>query len=476
MLIYVLTPSRRKTIKEYAVQNTDMNSIERRAAISLALIYATRMLGLFMILPVFALYAEQLQQVTPLLVGVAIGIYGLTQAILQIPFGMWSDRIGRKPVIVIGLIIFAAGSIIAALSESIYGVIFGRALQGAGAIAAAIMALASDLTREEHRTKVMAVIGASIGASFMIALVIGPLFHAWVGVPGIFWITAVLAVTGIGIVVGLIPTPVQAGVPTQNSLDRASLKSVLGNTQLLRLDLGVFILHMVLTAIFVVVPVILRDHYAIAPSDHWQVYLGVLVISLILLVPSVIFSEKLNLSKPFFLSAILLCAAGQLGLSDMEQHFYLFFAAMVIYFWGFNFLEASLPSMVSKISHSQVKGTSMGVFSSSQFLGAFAGGVIAGLLVENLDQYAVFMFAFIMFLIWFLVAFSMRSPTNYRSYTVELGGARNANEAPELAKSLLAIPGVAEATVIADEGIAYLRIDRDTFEEEKLKKLCAELR
>ena len=187
-----------------------MNSIERRAAISLALIYATRMLGLFMILPVFALYAEELTDVTPFLVGVAIGIYGLTQAIFQIPFGAWSDRIGRKPVIIIGLLIFALGSVVAAYADSIYGVIFGRALQGLGAIAAAVMALAADLTREEHRTKVMAIIGASIGASFMIALVVGPVFNNWVGVPGIFLITAVLAGLGIVLIVGFIPTANQS--------------------------------------------------------------------------------------------------------------------------------------------------------------------------------------------------------------------------------------------------------------------------
>ena len=450
-----------------------MNSIERRAAFSLALIYATRMLGLFMILPVFALYAEELTDVTPFLVGVAIGIYGLTQAMFQIPFGAWSDRIGRKPVIVIGLLIFAAGSVVAAVADSIYGVIFGRALQGLGAIAAAVMALAADLTREEHRTKVMAIIGASIGASFMLALVVGPIIDNWVGVPGIFLITAALAGLGIVLIVGM-PSAKQSTSNSQLVATHGAFKSALGDTQLLRLDFGVFVLHMVLTAVFVVVPLILRDHYAIPAADHWQVYLAVLVISLLLMVPAIIFGEKLNLTKMFFLLAILLCGFGQLSMGFMHRDFMWFFMAMVVYFWGFNYLEASLPTMVSKISNPQIKGTSMGVFSSSQFFGAFCGGAIAGLLAQEFSQNSVFMFALLMFLIWFLVAFSMRAPVSYKSYTVQLGDVHN-DQAPAIAQSLQQLPGVADATVIADEGIAYLRIDGDTFEEEALKSFCAQL-
>ena len=450
-----------------------MNSIERRAAISLALIYATRMLGLFMILPVFALYAEALTHVTPFLVGIAIGIYGLTQAIFQIPFGAWSDRIGRKPVIIVGLLIFAVGSVVAAVADSIYGVIFGRALQGLGAIAAAVMALAADLTREEHRTKVMAIIGASIGASFMLALVVGPVINNWVGVPGIFMLTAVLAALAIALVVGL-PTAEQSAGHHSTMASRSEFKSVLRNTQLLRLDFGVFVLHMVLTAVFVVVPLILRDYYAIDSATHWQVYLAVLVISLLLMVPAIVLAEKLDMAKPFFLIAILLCAIGQLSMGIVEQSFAWFFVAMVIYFWGFNFLEASLPTMVSKISNPQTKGTSMGVYSSSQFFGAFCGGAIAGILAQEFTQNSVFVFAFIMFLLWFLVAFSMRAPVNYKSYTVELGKVHN-DQVPSIAESLQRLPGVADATVIADEGIAYLRIDRKTFKEEALKTFCAEL-
>jgi len=450
-----------------------MNPIERRAAVSLALIYATRMLGLFMILPVFAIYAEQLVHVTPILVGLAIGIYGLTQATFQIPFGAWSDRIGRKPVIIIGLLIFALGSVVAALADSIYWVILGRALQGMGAIASAIMALASDLTRDEYRTKVMAVIGASIGASFMFALVLGPLLQAWVGVPGIFWITALLAMLGILIVAFLIPTPVQAS-PQSATLDRTVLGSVLSDGQLVRLDMGVFILHMALTAIFVIVPVILRDQYHLAAETHWKVYLSVLLISLVLLVPTIIFSEKLNKTKMFFIIAILLSAAGLLTMSFSLPGFNSFFVAMVLFFWGFNFLEASMPSLVSKLSNPLTKGVSMGVFSSSQFLGAFTGGVIAGALLQNFAQNGVFLFAFVMFLIWFLVASSMQTPVDFKSYTAQLGEMKDA-QVEQVAAALQALPGVAEATVIAEEGIAYLRVNKNTFEEDKVKAYCAQL-
>jgi len=237
-----------------------MTPQERRAAFSLAFIFMLRMLGLFLILPVFALYAEHLEGATPLLVGLAIGTYGLTQALLQIPYGLVSDRIGRKPVIIAGLIVFALGSMVAALAESITWVIVGRAIQGAGAIAATVMALAADLTREEHRLKAMAVIGSSIGVSFSIALIGGPVLNSWMGVPGIFWLTAVLAVLGILVVQYVVPDPAVTRVHRDAEAIPALFKDVLVNGQLLRLNFGIFALHLILTASFVTVPLTLRDY------------------------------------------------------------------------------------------------------------------------------------------------------------------------------------------------------------------------
>jgi len=248
-----------------------MTPTEQRAAFSLAGIYSLRMLGLFLILPVFALYAVDLEGVTPMLIGVAIGAYGLTQALLQIPFGMLSDRIGRKPVIVGGLIIFAIGSVVAALSDSIYGVIAGRALQGSGAIAAAVMALAADLTREEQRTKIMAMIGMSIGASFTLALVLGPIFNEWIGVSGIFWMTAVLALVGVYVALYLVPQPKKCQRHRDAEPVAGQFARVLSNPSLLRLDYGILTLHITITSVFLVMPLVLRDNLGIESASHWHV-------------------------------------------------------------------------------------------------------------------------------------------------------------------------------------------------------------
>ncbi len=447
-----------------------MTPLERRATLSLGAIYATRMLGLFMILPVFALYAEQLEDVTPLLIGLAIGAYGLTQALFQVPLGMLSDRIGRKPVIVGGLLMFAAGSVFAAVSNSIYGVIAGRALQGAGAIAAAVMALAADLTREEHRTKVMAAIGLSIGTSFSLALVAGPILHHWFGVPAIFWLTAMLAVCAIGIVLTLVPQPISSRLHRDAQVLTSAIRKVLGDRQLLRLDFGVFVLHMVLTANFIVIPRLLRDEAGLNVGQHWMVYLPILLISFVLMLPFIIVAERQRRLKQVLLGAIALLAVGELSFAFNSQGLSTIIVTMLVFFTAFNLLEASLPSLVTKLTAPGIKGTSMGIFSSCQFVGAFAGGAIGGALLEFVGLEAIFISNAVLIIVWLIIGASMGNPENLSSYLLRVGQLSSEN-ANALVDQLTQIKGVAEAVVIPDDGVAYLKVDRKALDENRLREI-----
>lgn len=451
------------------MKNSGMTPTERRAAISLAGIFSTRMLGLFMILPVFALYTEHLEGATPFLMGLAIGIYGLTQAILQIPFGMLSDRIGRKPVIYGGLAIFALGSVVAAMSDSIVGIIIGRALQGGGAIAAAVMALAADLTREEHRLKAMAVMGMSMGVSFSVALILGPLFDAWFGVHGIFWMTALLALVGMAILGLVVPTPVVSRFHRDAEPVPAQFKNVLGDTQLLRLDFGIFVLHMILMAIFVVVPLALRDQAGLASEAHWKVYLFVLVMSFLAMVPFIIIAEKKRKMKQIFVGAITLLMIAVLSLSQVSDSLTGIVVALLAFFLAFNLLEASLPSLVAKIAPADKKGTAMGIYSSSQFMGAFVGGVSGGWLYQHMGGDAVFMFCGLLASIWVILAGTMKPPRHLGSHMINVGQVDDA-QAKLLADEISKIAGVVEATVIPEDGVAYLKIDSKIVDEEELER------
>jgi predicted MFS family arabinose efflux permease len=446
-----------------------LSAAELRASGALASIYAVRMLGLFMILPVFALYAEGLAHVTPFLVGLAIGIYGLTQALLQIPLGMLSDRLGRKPVIVAGLLVFAAGSVLAALSDSIYGVIAGRAVQGAGAIAAVVLAMAADLTREEHRTKVMAIIGLSIGASFSLALVAGPVLDRWVGVSGIFWLTALLALAAIAITLMLLPTPAAARVHRDAQAVAGSFGGLLRDPQLLRLDAGIFVLHMVLTANFVVLPLLLRDGLGLDSANHWWVYLPVLLAGFVAMVPFIVYAEKHRRMKPVFVGAIavLAIAQGAMAASDGSLAWLVF--ALFVFFAAFNLLEASLPSLVAKMAPPDRKGTAMGIYSTTQFLGVFVGGAVGGLLHARFGITGVFLLGALGALLWLVLAASMRRPRYLSSYVLNVGP-RDRREAESLARKLTAVRGVAEAVVIAEEGMAYLKVERHALDEAALRR------
>lgn len=452
-----------------ANSSSGMSKTERRASISLAAIMATRMLGLFMILPVFALYAESLAGATPFLIGLAIGIYGLTQALLQIPFGMASDKFGRRGMITIGLVLFAAGSVVAAMADGLIGIIMGRALQGAGAVAAVIMALTADLTREEHRTKAMATIGMSIGAAFTLALVAGPLLNSWVGISGIFWFTAALAGLAIVLLWTQVPQPANSHMHHDAQLDPGLTLSVLADTQLLRLDAGIFILHTILTATFIVVPFVLRDSLGLEAATHSWVYLPVLLLSAAAMVPFIILAEKKRKMKQIFVSAVALLGLSLLAMSQWYEYSIAFFVLLWLFFTAFNFLEASLPSLVSKTVHAARKGTAMGVYSSSQFLGAFVGGSAGGWLYGELGISGVFVFASVMIAVWWILAITMRPPL-YLSNIVMAVKNLTTEQASELALQLEKITGVVEAVVIIEEGEAYLKVDNKLLDREALEK------
>lgn len=449
-----------------------MSAQELRASISLSGIFGLRMLGMFVILPVFAIYAERLPGGDNLtLVGIAIGAYGLTQAVLQIPFGAWSDRYGRKPVIYFGLVIFAAGSFIAAAAPNIYIVILGRVLQGAGAISAAVMAMAADLTRDEHRTKVMAMIGSTIGATFALSLVASPWLNKVIGVPGIFALTGVLALAAIAVVYGLVPevSDDKAHVPVRRGL--AGLWDVLRDAQLARLYYGVFALHALLMALFIAVPFSLRDA-GLALDQHWKVYLPVMLGSFMLMVPAVLHSGGPARTRNVFIASVALLLLTQLAIPWFSNGVWLIAFYLLLFFTAFNILEASLPSLVTRMAPSAIKGTAIGVFSSLQFFGTFLGAAAGGYLYGRWGAAGVVILDASLLVIWLGFAVGMRVPPALSSRTYSLPKLDHEREGSLLA-DLRTIPGVHEALVKAGENMLHLRVDSTRFDEQNVLKLIA---
>lgn len=393
------------------VDSTSMTALELRAALTLAVIYFMRLLGLFMVLPVFALHADAYAGATPLLIGLALGAYGITQALLQVPFGTLSDRYGRKPVIVGGLALFSVGSLVAAVAPSIGWVIAGRALQGAGAISAAIMALAADLTRENQRAKAMAVIGISIGFSFAVAFIVGPALDGVIGISGIFWVSGLLGVIAILVLKFWVPDPTPRVAAAPALQPRRSFASILHDPALMRLNVGILSLHAILTASFVVLPLELRDGAGIAQGDHWLVYLPVLALSVIIVLPLVRLAETRARLRPLFLCAIALLAVVEFGLVPARGRIVPLVLLLLCYFTAFNVLEAILPALVSRLAPPERKGSALGVYATSQFIGAAVGGAVGGWLhgVEGVS--AVFVFCGALASVWLLIAVPMKIRT-----------------------------------------------------------------
>lgn len=456
-------------MKEVQDITSPMTATERRATWSLASIYALRMLGLFLIMPVMSLFAGEMQGSTPSLIGLAIGIYGMTQALLQIPFGLISDRTGRKKIIVFGLLLFCLGSIIAALSTSIWGIIAGRAVQGAGAIAGPIMALVADSTQEVHRTKAMALIGASIGVSFGVAIAAGPVLAGLIGIHGIFWMIAGLSLLAILVVVFLVPQPQTVKKHRDAEIMTESFSQVLKNGQLLRLNYGIFILHAILSASFVVVPLSMRDA-GLLPADHWKIYLPVFVFSFLAIVPFIIIAEKKRKMKPVFVGAIAVLILSQAGLTQFSATLLGVSGFLWLFFTGFNLLEATLPSLVSKTAPGDVRGTAMGIYSTSQFLGAGLGGSMGGWFYGHFGAQSVFLLCAGLAFTWLLISLSMAPPRHWANLLISLQAIAGA-KTQEFAAALVNIAGVEDVVFHDREGVAYLKVDNQQLDRQALQAL-----
>ncbi len=457
-----------------------MSKVEMRATLSLASIYGLRMLGMFLILPIFAIYASTLpSKPSSLMIGIALGAYGLTQAMFQLPFGMASDKYGRKPMIYLGLAIFAVGSMVAALAMNIEGIILGRAIQGAGAVSAVVTALVADLTRDENRTKAMATIGGTIGVAFALSLVGGPLLNQWIGVPGIFFLTAVLTLAAIAVVKYVVPDPVHSHYHSDASAAPAKLKDVLKNKQLLRLNYGIFALHAAQMAMFVVVPFAITKSSHMDVNQHWYIYLPVLLASFVLMVPAIIYAEKQAKIKLVFVSAIGIMFAAQLMFAASIEHFWGIVVSLTLYFIAFNVLEASLPSIISKIAPAAAKGTAIGVYNTAQSLGIFVGGVVGGYLSHTLGFSSVFIFCSVMMFLWLILAYSMRAPRAVKTkmYSMDETAGELTDDGVNALKTQLAmLAGVVEAVVLPQERTVILKVDKSqNWDEAQLEILVHKL-
>jgi MFS family permease len=446
-----------------------MTPSEVRAGASLAGVYGLRMLGLFIILPVFAVHAAQLKGGDNLtLVGVALGAYGLAQGILQIPFGMASDRLGRKPVLYVGLLVFAAGSFLGVAADDIWTVIAARTLQGAGAISSVAMALAADLTREQHRTKIMAMIGSMIGLMFALSLVGAPLLYRWLGMSGLFALTGVLSLAAMWVVRTQVPDPASIAPAPRGA---GTVLAGILDPELLRLNAGIFVLHVLLYAMFVIVPLQLI-HAGLELTQHWKLYLPVVLASFVLMIPAILYADRRNRPKPVLVGAVALLVAVEATLGASTPTLLGLGALMLGFFVAFNVLEAMLPSLVSRIAPTQGRGVAIGVYNTTQTLGVFFGGLLGGWVAGHHGARGVYFLCAALAVLWLGVAARMR-PTRravneLSSLTLSIAAGVNLEG---LAEALARVPGVREAQVLSQERIAQLKVVPGQWDEGSVRKL-----
>ncbi|ENV45667.1 MFS transporter [Acinetobacter schindleri] len=443
-----------------------MNALERRSTFALSSIFALRMLGLFMIIPVFSVAGQSYEYATPALIGLAVGVYGLTQAILQIPFSLIADRFSRKPLVVIGLLLFALGGAIAAMSDTIYGVIIGRAIAGGGAVSAVVMALLADVTREENRMKAMATMGMSIGLSFVVAFTLGPWLTGLVGISGLFWVTTIMGLAAIAMLL-MVPKVTRHHRNFQQGY-LIQLKQVLKMGDLNRLHVSVFSLHLLLTAMFIYVPSQLIEFANIPLANHGWVYLPLLVISLFFAFPSIILAEKYRKMRGIFLTAIAGIIVGLLVLIFGFESKYILLTGLGIFFIAFNVMEALLPSWLSKVAPIQSKATAMGVNASSQFLGAFFGGTLGGQLLLLNDTSMGWSILTAVAIIWLLISFGLAQPRYLSSLVLSLPENRQTDE---WTSQLLSIHGIEEVVVMPEQQVAYVKVDKQQINDTARQQL-----
>lgn len=452
------------------MNDNKMTPVELRATWGLGTVFSLRMLGMFMVLPVLTTYGMALQGASEALIGLAIGIYGLAQAIFQIPFGLLSDRIGRKPLIVGGLLVFVLGSVIAASTTSIWGVILGRALQGSGAIAAAVMALLSDLTREQNRTKAMAFIGISFGITFAIAMVLGPIITHALGLHALFWMIAVLASCGIVITLLVVPNAPHHVLNRESGMVKGSIREVLMQPRLLKLNIGILCLHILLMSSFVALPGQF-EQAGLPAEQHWKVYLVTMLVAFVAVVPFIIYAEVKRRMKRVFVSCVALILIAEIVLWGAGSHFWTLAIGVQLFFLAFNLMEAILPSLISKESPAGYKGTAMGIYSTSQFLGVAIGGSLGGWVFDSFDAQTVFLLGAVVATLWLLLSTTMQEPPYVSSLRIVLDD--NALNDARLEQKLKAQPGVSSVFIVPEERSAYVKIDSKVTNRVELEALIA---